>query len=231
VDLASSYAVINRLSRYTVVVGNSGPSQLSGVQVASALPTGLTGVTWSCTISGGASCGGSANGALADTVTLPPGASVRYTVTGIVTSTQDYLAVNAALTIPSGVQDTQASNDNASIGVPISLFRSGFEPNEFTRPTSIDVSGGGVLELGAPDLTPTLLAQWQCAGEPCAYVLGARRAQGAEYVLLQTDANGAWQASPWYRATTAARANWSGVSGGGVRLLLTDSNGIALTNR
>jgi uncharacterized repeat protein (TIGR01451 family) len=230
VDLTASYAVINHLSRYTVVVGNAGPSQLAGIQIGSATPTGLTAETWSCTVSGGASCGGTGNGALVDVVTLPPGASVRYTVTGIVASTQDYLDVNAVLTIPAGVQDTQATNNNTSTGVPISLFRSGFEANELALPMSIAASSGaGVLELGTPDVTPTLLAQWQCADGPCAYVLGVQRANGAEYAILQRDGAGTWQASSWHRAAAAARANWSPASDAGVRLLLTDSNGIALT--
>ncbi|HEX6834801.1 MAG TPA: FG-GAP-like repeat-containing protein, partial [Rudaea sp.] len=216
VDLASSFAVINRLSRYTVVVANSGPSQIGGVQIGSAAPTGLTAVTWSCVVAGGASCGGSGNGALADTVTLPPGSSVRYTVTGIVTTQSDFLDVNASLTPPPGVVDPQSANNAVSVAVPVSLFRSGFESDELAPPPggAIAATGsGGEMMVAPPGSEPTLLAQWNCDGSPCAYLIGVQRAHGVSATIVQRTGDAQWQASAWQPLAPDAPVSWTAHDG------------------
>jgi len=68
---------------YTIVVANAGPSTATDATVTDALPVSLlTGATWSCSATAGASCGSvSGSGSINTTVTLPNGASATFTVT------------------------------------------------------------------------------------------------------------------------------------------------------
>src|SRR5262249_2850499 len=58
---------------YTITVTNAGPSDIVGATVSDAFPPALTGATWTCTPSGGGSCGAASGaGDIATTVHLPP---------------------------------------------------------------------------------------------------------------------------------------------------------------
>jgi uncharacterized repeat protein (TIGR01451 family) len=105
---------------YTIVVTNAGPSTAAGVSVADTMPTGLTGATFTSTATGGAT-GNTATGTgdIADTVDLPPGATITYTVTGTVTATvaPDLTAIlinTATATVAAGTTDTDTANNSAT---------------------------------------------------------------------------------------------------------------------
>ena len=68
---------------YQIVAANNGPSDITGALVSDIPPAELSGVTWSCTATGGASCA-SASGAvaIAELVALPVGSSVTFTLSG-----------------------------------------------------------------------------------------------------------------------------------------------------
>jgi len=66
---------------YTIVVTNAGPNAVTGASVADSFPAGLTGVTWSAAATGGATgftAAGSGN--ISNTVNLPVGSTITYTV-------------------------------------------------------------------------------------------------------------------------------------------------------
>ena len=65
-------AVPGQVLTYTINVGNAGSNDVNGATVSDTLPSGLTGVTWTCAAAGGASCG-SSSGAV----------SISETVSGI----------------------------------------------------------------------------------------------------------------------------------------------------
>lgn len=73
---------------YTLTVTNNGAFPIGAADaplVTDALPPSITGATWTCAASGGASCTGSGSGDLNTSgLTLPPNAAVTYTITGIV---------------------------------------------------------------------------------------------------------------------------------------------------
>src|SRR5207249_3017787 len=70
---------------YTVVVTSTGPSLMAGATVTDPLPANISGATYTASQSGGATgftISGSGN--LNDTVTMPAGSTITYTVTGTV---------------------------------------------------------------------------------------------------------------------------------------------------
>ncbi|HVK12342.1 MAG TPA: hypothetical protein VM597_26550, partial [Gemmataceae bacterium] len=82
---------------YTILVSNAGPDLVTGAQLASLVPAGLTGVTY-VSVSAGGAIGNTAvgAGAIADLLTLPAGSSVAYTVSGVLSP------------VAAGTQDTTA---------------------------------------------------------------------------------------------------------------------------
>ena len=70
---------------YTITATNFGPSAVTGATVSDVMPSQLADVTWTCSASAGASCGGvSGSGSINDLVNLAVGASVSYTVNATV---------------------------------------------------------------------------------------------------------------------------------------------------
>ena len=103
--------------QYTIVVANSGPSDATGVDVDDVFPAAVTGVTWTCAPAGGAACPNAAGpGDLAETVDLPAGGSLTYTVSGTVDPALVGSLMNtASLTVPAGFTDTDGGNDSDSV--------------------------------------------------------------------------------------------------------------------
>ena len=86
---------------YTITVTNPlGPSDASGATVTDAFPPTLTGVTWTCTATGGGACPASGSGNINASVTVPVGASVVFTATGTVSPAATGDLVNSAQVLP-----------------------------------------------------------------------------------------------------------------------------------
>ncbi|MEX1309083.1 MAG: S8 family serine peptidase, partial [Candidatus Sulfomarinibacteraceae bacterium] len=100
---------------YTIVVSNGGPGEALGAAVADTFPAALTGATWTCVGSGGATCTAAGSGDLADTVDLPFGSSVTYSVTATIDPGATGAVINTAtVTPPSGVPDPNPGNNSAT---------------------------------------------------------------------------------------------------------------------
>ena len=97
---------------YTITASNSGPSNVSGATVADTFPAILTG-TWTCVGAGGGTCTAAGSGNLNDTVNLPAGGSVTYTVSATVSSAATGTLSNTA-TVSSGVTDPNPGNNSAT---------------------------------------------------------------------------------------------------------------------
>src|SRR5207247_2415649 len=93
---------------------NAGPSDASGVTVADALPAVLT-ATWTCVGAGGGTCTASGSGNINDTVNLPAGGSVTYTVSAAIRgSASGSLSNTATVAAPAGVTDPTPGNNSAT---------------------------------------------------------------------------------------------------------------------
>ena len=99
---------------YTIVGKNTGPSPAASSFVSDIMPSGLSGVTWLCTASGGASCPASGNGNINSSVDLPVGGSVTFTVTGTVSISTGNLVNTVTISGPGGVSEVQPSNNSAT---------------------------------------------------------------------------------------------------------------------
>jgi uncharacterized repeat protein (TIGR01451 family) len=99
---------------YTITASNAGPSNATGATVADTFPASLT-ATWTCTGAGGGTCTASGSGNINDTVSLPSGASVTYTVSGTISgSASGTLSNTATVSAPAGVTDPNPANNSAT---------------------------------------------------------------------------------------------------------------------
>ena len=105
----------NEALTYTLVVTNTGPSDVSGAVVVDNIPTNLTGATWTCVGTGGANCTASGSGNISDSVDLPINGIATYTITASVSSSAVSSVANiAVITPPSDVSDSNLLNNIAS---------------------------------------------------------------------------------------------------------------------
>ncbi|WP_328952676.1 hypothetical protein [Kitasatospora purpeofusca] len=103
----TTYVPGQRLT-YTFVVSNAGPAPAVNAAVRDALPSALSGFTWTCTSGGtGSSCGAaSGTGNVDTTATIAANSTVTYTVTGTVpSSTIGTLSNTATVTRPAASTD------------------------------------------------------------------------------------------------------------------------------
>ncbi|MFN6106731.1 MAG: PKD domain-containing protein, partial [Planctomycetaceae bacterium] len=107
----SSTVVPGTSTTYTVTVANSGPSSVTGATVTDILPTGTTFVSGSA----GVTYDSATRTVSYVTGTLGPVASESFTITlAVDAALTGTLANSAAVTTPSGVTDTSASNNSAT---------------------------------------------------------------------------------------------------------------------
>ena len=96
-------------------MSNAGPSDVVGATVVDALPASLTGVTWTCSVSGSGSCPASGTGNLNSTVSLTVGATATFTISAtLIPSTTANLVNTATVSPPTGVTDPTPGNNSAT---------------------------------------------------------------------------------------------------------------------
>ena len=139
---------------YTITASNAGPSNAPGSTVADTLPAVLT-ATWTCVGAGGGTCTASGSGNINDTVNLPAGGSVTYTVSASISAAATGSVSNTAVVVaPAGVADPTPGNNSATdtdivldndlalTGVPANITTPATGPTgavvSYTPPTAVD---------------------------------------------------------------------------------------------
>ncbi|HMB52283.1 MAG TPA: IPTL-CTERM sorting domain-containing protein, partial [Thermoanaerobaculia bacterium] len=100
---------------YTIVVTNLGPSDVTGATVTDTVPAELSNVTWTCVADPGASCTAMGAGDVNDSVDLPAGTSVTYTLVGDTPGMPTTIENTASVAAPVGVTDPTADNDSDTV--------------------------------------------------------------------------------------------------------------------
>ena len=109
---------------YNVTVTNNGNYPLGGADsptILDSVPASITGVSWTCTASSGASCDASGTGNLnATNVTLPANGSISYTITGTLDpaatcGTTVGNSANADFSSTTGFLDPDETNNTATV--------------------------------------------------------------------------------------------------------------------
>jgi uncharacterized repeat protein (TIGR01451 family) len=91
---------------YTIGVSNAGPHDVAGLAINDTPPAGVTFGAWTCTPSGGATCG-SGSGPIADIVTIPVGGAIAYTVPATIAPAAVGSVTNTVVvTVPGSVINT-----------------------------------------------------------------------------------------------------------------------------
>jgi uncharacterized repeat protein (TIGR01451 family) len=118
---------------YTLTVTNSGPDPSNGTTIDDAFPPALSGVTWTCQASGGATCTASGNGDIGASVDLPSGGTVVFTAGGTVAANASGTLTNhATATVDAPTIDPNTANNTATVTTdpaPPSdvIFKNGFD--------------------------------------------------------------------------------------------------------
>lgn len=102
---------------YTITAVNNGPSDVIGATIVDNLPVGITSTAWTASTNGGATVNtNNGVGAINQTVNIPNGGSVIYTLTIQVPAnyTGTSLANTASVTFPSGITNTTPALSTAT---------------------------------------------------------------------------------------------------------------------
>jgi len=99
---------------YSIVAGNSGPSDVTDALVSDTFGAPLSNCSWTSVAAGGASGNTNASGDLGDTLGLPVGATVTYTATCDVDPAASGELSNTATIGSNAAEDPAAGNDSAT---------------------------------------------------------------------------------------------------------------------
>ncbi|MCB1608500.1 MAG: DUF11 domain-containing protein [Xanthomonadales bacterium] len=113
---------------YRIEVQNLGPEAVTNARVTDTLPSALSGATWTCSASGGASCVASGSGSIDSLVSLPNGSSVVFNLSVNVQRSPELSVSNTAtVTLPTGLTDPVPGNNSSTDTDPIGIYCDGLE--------------------------------------------------------------------------------------------------------
>lgn len=168
---------------YTIAVTNNGPDAVGGAAVTDNFPAQITSASWICAPSGGASCAASGAGSINQTINLPVGSSVTYTVNATIAAGATGSLTNTA-TVSSAVTDPVPGNNSASdtdtqVSVPsadLSITKTDNVGAYITGGTltyTIAVTNNGPDDVNSATVTDNFPAQVASANWTCVVVTGS----------------------------------------------------------
>jgi len=165
---------------YTITASNAGPSNAFGATVADTFPALLTVTSWACVGAGGGTCTASGSGNISDTVTLPAGGSVIYTVNANVGAGTGGTVLSNTATVapPAGVTDATPGNNSATDTDTVTDGTADLTITKTDGATSAVPGGSVTYTITAANAGPTattgvtvadsfplpLTATWTCVG-------------------------------------------------------------------
>lgn len=125
----SDFVVGGAPVEYTIVVRNAGPDDAVGARVRDALPVNLVDAVWLCAPSAGAACTLAGSGDIDDTVNLPAGSALSYSLIATVVAEPEITVEHVvSVTAPDGVADLDPGNNSATRRNTVGVFFDGFDP-------------------------------------------------------------------------------------------------------
>jgi uncharacterized repeat protein (TIGR01451 family) len=126
----SKFFIGGQFADYTITVQNIGTLDAHNASVQDSLPANLQDATWTCEVTGGATCTASGTGSIMDnnTVNIPHGASVTYHLVATVQETPELPVTNTAtVATGSGETDINPSNNSSSATDAVGIFADNFQ--------------------------------------------------------------------------------------------------------
>lgn len=100
---------------YTIVVANNGLNNVNGATVSDAFPAIITSASWTCASTGAATCTPNGSGNLADTVNIPAGGALTYTVIATTSpAALTDLTNTASVSVPPGYTEINPADNSAA---------------------------------------------------------------------------------------------------------------------
>ena len=106
---------------YTVVVTNNGPSDVTAATVTDTMPSDISSDNWSRTTNGGATGSGSdtGTGSISDTVNMPSGSTITYSITATVSSSPAGSTLDNTAYVASTLDNDQSSTSTPIVISPV----------------------------------------------------------------------------------------------------------------
>jgi LPXTG-site transpeptidase (sortase) family protein len=152
---------------YAITVNNVGNAVGTGT-VTDNFPAALTNISWTCSGTGGATCSASGNGNINDSVSIPAGQSITYTINATALSSATGNLVNSATAALSAVTDpTPLNNSSSDIDTPV--YSADLEVTKTDGITNINGGGSTIYTVivtnhGPSDADNTLFTDQAIAG-------------------------------------------------------------------
>jgi hypothetical protein len=208
---------------WTLRVDNLGPGEANGARVIDALPTDVTGGSWTCVGSNGGSCSvASGSGNVDILVNLPNGGRAVFTITATLVNPNAPTVVNtASVQPPAGISDSNMANNNSTLDLQVRLFADGFEGGgtpevKLAAKAAVQTASvtGALVEATLRGYQPQDVVRYQAAGSEL--LLQSREIDGLVSVrLLQRDGEGLWTSTRWIELWPGDAAHIDYSSSGG----------------
>ena len=138
-DDGQTFYIANSTLTYEIVVTNNGPADMTGALVSDNMPAQFASWTWTCdaaTPPAYACDGGTTAPTFSDTINLPYGESITYSVEAVVSaSATGQLDNTAVISPPSGTTETDTTNNSAT---------------DTDQPASLTITKDDGVEIVAP---------------------------------------------------------------------------------
>ena len=225
----SSLNLVNLgLIQYTLVANNAGPIAAPSANVTDTFPTGLTNVAWACVGIGGASCPANGTGNINQTVNLPSGGRVEFSVTAQISAAVVGDSLSNTATVSSTVADPNLANNSSTVVNGIWLFKNGFGPTGSS--ILLDLADVGITQsVALPSTSMTALLISHSPAQVVRFDIGTHRViiearqlvPTAQARLLQRDHLGGWTIGEWANLPAShTRFEWTSQAGNALSIAI-----------
>jgi len=176
---------------YTLKVENLGPSNSPATPLSVLFPPELSAISWTCSSAKGATCkDDSGKGNIVETLDLPPGGMLTYTIQGVVASgvTRSF-TITANLDVPTGVIDPDSPNSStvttkvqptADLSIVVSNLPNVIPGSLLPQTFTVRVANAGPSDARRVKVTSTFASDLAAVTWTCAALNGSCTPSGVD---------------------------------------------------